>query len=63
MSSVDISNQFSLDVNGLTDLKRQVRENSPQAMKAAAQQFEALFLQIVLKSMRDATPHEGMLDS
>lgn len=63
MSSVDISNQFSLDVNGLTDLKRQVRENSPQAMKAAAQQFEALFLQIVLKSMRDATPHEGMFDS
>ncbi|MFA7281501.1 MAG: flagellar assembly peptidoglycan hydrolase FlgJ [Sterolibacterium sp.] len=63
MSSLDISNQFSLDVNGLTDLKRQVRENSPQAIKAAAQQFEALFLQIVLKSMRDATPHESMFDS
>ncbi|MBI5920418.1 MAG: flagellar assembly peptidoglycan hydrolase FlgJ [Betaproteobacteria bacterium] len=63
MSSLDISNRFSLDVNGLTDLKRQVRENSPEAIKAAAQQFEALFLQIVLKSMRDATPHESMLDS
>ncbi|MDD5176106.1 MAG: flagellar assembly peptidoglycan hydrolase FlgJ [Sterolibacterium sp.] len=63
MSTLDISNQFSLDVNGLTDLKRQVRENSPQALKAAAQQFEALFLQIVLKSMRDATPHEGIFDS
>ncbi len=63
MSPQTLSQQFSLDVNGLTDLKRQVRENSPQGLKAVAQQFEALFLQMVLKSMRDATPHEGMFDS
>lgn len=63
MTTLDISNQFSLDVNGLTALKRQVRDNSPEALKAAAQQFEALFLQIVLKSMREASPHEGIFDS
>ncbi|HUW38248.1 MAG TPA: flagellar assembly peptidoglycan hydrolase FlgJ [Rhodocyclaceae bacterium] len=63
MSTPDISNQFSLDVNSLTALKRQVRGSSPQALKAAAQQFEALFLQQVLKSMRDATPHDGVFDS
>ncbi|MBI3525166.1 MAG: flagellar assembly peptidoglycan hydrolase FlgJ [Betaproteobacteria bacterium] len=63
MSAVDIPNQFSLDVNGLTALKRQVRENSPGAIKAASQQFEALFLQMVLKSMREATPQDGMFDS
>lgn len=63
MTTQDISRQFSLDVNGLTDLKRQVREKSPQGIKAAAQQFEALFLQMVLKSMRDAMPREGMFDS
>jgi len=63
MSALDISNQFSLDVNGLTALKRQARENSPGAIKAAAQQFEALFLQMVLKSMREATPQDGMFDS
>lgn len=63
MATLDFSNQFSLDVNGLTDLKRQVRDNSPQAIKAAAQQFEALFLQIVLKSMREATPQDGIFDS
>jgi len=51
------------DINGLSNLKRQVKENSPEAIKAAAQQFEALFLQMVLKSMRDATPHEGIFDS
>ena len=44
MTALELSNQFSLDVNGLTALKRQVRENSPEAIKAAAQQFEALFL-------------------
>ncbi|MFA7269809.1 MAG: flagellar assembly peptidoglycan hydrolase FlgJ [Sterolibacterium sp.] len=63
MAIPDISNQFSLDVKGLTDLKRQVHENSPQGIKQAAQQFEALFLQMVLKSMREATPHESMFDS
>ena len=63
MAIPDLSNQFSLDVKGLADLKRQVHENSPQGIKQAAQQFEALFLQIVLKSMREATPHEGMFDS
>ena len=63
MALPDLSNQFSLDIKGLSDLKRQVHENSPQAIKQAAQQFEALFLQIVLKSMREATPHDGMFDS
>ncbi|TSA00143.1 MAG: flagellar assembly peptidoglycan hydrolase FlgJ [Rhodocyclaceae bacterium] len=63
MAIPDLSNQFSLDVRGLADLRRQVHENSPQGIKQAAQQFEALFLQIVLKSMREATPHESMFDS
>jgi flagellar protein FlgJ len=51
------------DVNSLTALKRQVKDGDPKALKAAAQQFEALFLQMVLKSMRDATPREGLFDS
>lgn len=51
------------DVGSLTALKRQVKDGDPKALKAAAQQFEALFLQMVLKSMRDATPREGLFDS
>jgi len=51
------------DVNSLAALKRQVKDGDPKAMKAAAQQFEALFLQMVLKSMRDATPRESLFDS
>lgn len=52
-----------LDPRSLADLKRQAREGSPQALAAAAKQFEALFLQMVLKSMRDATPSNGLMDS
>ncbi len=56
-------NPSIFDLNGLTALKREAKDNTPQALKAAAQQFEAVFLQMVLKSMRDATPHDGMFDS
>jgi peptidoglycan hydrolase FlgJ len=41
------------DVTGLEALKRD--PNSPQAINAVAQQVEALFLQMMLKSMRDAS--------
>jgi flagellar protein FlgJ len=51
------------DVNGLAALKRQAKSGDPAANKVVAKQFEALFLQMVLKSMRDATPREGMFDS
>jgi flagellar protein FlgJ len=44
------------DLNGLAALKRD--PNSPEAMSAVAQQVEALFLQMMLKSMRDATAAE-----
>ena len=44
------------DVNGLAALKRD--PDSPQAINAVAQQVEALFLQMMLKSMRDATAAE-----
>ncbi|HEY2782923.1 MAG TPA: glucosaminidase domain-containing protein [Steroidobacteraceae bacterium] len=44
------------DVNGLAALKKD--PNSPQAINAVAQQVEALFLQMMLKSMRDATAAE-----
>jgi peptidoglycan hydrolase FlgJ len=40
------------DINALAALKRD--PNSPEALSAVAQQVEALFLQMMLKSMRDA---------
>jgi len=54
----------AMDPNAFGDLKRLARENnSPEALRAAARQFEALFMQMVLKAMRDATPPNGLFDS
>ncbi len=51
------------DVNALTTLKAQVKRDDPEALRAAAKQFEGLFLQMVLKSMRDSVPREGLFDN
>ncbi len=48
------------DVNALEGLKRNA--NSPAAMAALAGQVEALFLQMMLKSMRDASPGDSLDD-
>lgn len=57
------TNQLAFDANSLNGLKRLSRDNSPAALKSAAQQFETVFMQMVLKSMRDATPQAGLFDS
>jgi flagellar protein FlgJ len=62
MSTTNITPSI-FDNSGLAAIKLQARTNDPAALKAAAQQFEALFLQMVLKSMRDATPQDGLFDS
>jgi flagellar protein FlgJ len=51
------------DNQSLTALKRGLRTDDPQALKAAAQQFEAVFLQMMLKSMRATVPQQGMFDN
>ncbi len=57
------ANQNWLDVQGLTALKAQAGANAPEALKKVAQQFESLFLGMMLKSMRDAKLGEGAFDS
>ncbi|MFU2488459.1 flagellar assembly peptidoglycan hydrolase FlgJ [Thauera sp. WH-1] len=54
----------AFDPNALGDLKRLARTDgqSDQALRAAAKQFEALLLQMVMKSMRDATPASSLMD-
>lgn len=56
-------NRAAFDVKSAQDLRTQFQKDPQQGLKAAAQQFETLFLQMVLKSMRDATPQDGMLQS
>jgi flagellar protein FlgJ len=59
----DLSNKFSLDLRDMGSLKQSARAGSPEALKTASTQFEAMFVNMMLKSMRDATPQDGMLDS
>ncbi len=53
------------DFQGLSTLKRAAHNEDERALKEVAKQFEAVFLQMVLKSMRDAGKafESGMLDS
>ena len=61
--STDLTSKFALDTKGLGDLKQSAKAGSPAALKEAATQFEAMFINMMMKSMRDATPQEGMLDN
>ena len=50
----DLSQKFALDVSGVEALKREARSDPDKALRSAAQQFEALLMQMMLKSMREA---------
>ncbi|MDP9645762.1 MULTISPECIES: flagellar assembly peptidoglycan hydrolase FlgJ [Paraburkholderia] len=59
----DLSQRFALDVQGFAKLSAQAKASPQAGMKVAAQQFDAVFTQMMLKSMRDATPQDGPFDS
>ncbi|WP_348695412.1 flagellar assembly peptidoglycan hydrolase FlgJ [Duganella fentianensis] len=61
--STDLSNKFALDVKDMGNLKQSARANDPAALKTAATQFEAMFVNMMMKSMREATPQDGLMDS
>jgi flagellar protein FlgJ len=59
----DLTSRLAIDTKGLGELKQSAKAGSPEALKTAATQFEAMFINMMMKSMRDATPQEGMLDN
>jgi flagellar protein FlgJ len=61
--STDLTSKFALDTKGLGELKQGARSGSPAALKEAATQFEAMFINMMMKSMREATPQEGIMDN
>ena len=55
---------LAADARSLNALKLQAGNSSdPKAIKAAAKQFESLFMRELMKSMREATMKSGMNDS
>ncbi len=63
--SIPTNNVASLatDAQSLDRLKLQAKQAPDQALRGASQQFEQVFLNMMLKSMREATPQDGMLDT
>jgi flagellar protein FlgJ len=62
-TSADQTAKLALDTNSLNGLRQSAKDGSPAAMKEAATQFEAMFINMMMKSMRDATPQEGLMDN
>jgi flagellar protein FlgJ len=62
MSNIQAADVYT-DFNALAGLKAEAKKDSPEALKAVAKQFEALFLNNILKSMRAGKLSDGLLDS
>jgi peptidoglycan hydrolase FlgJ len=58
-----VAGALAFDAQNLDQLKLQAKRDPAKAIGATAKQFEAMFLGMVLKSMREATPKDGLFDS
>lgn len=63
INATDLTSQFALDVGSVEALKREARADPQKALRSAASQFEALMMQMMLKSMREAADAAGTSDS
>jgi flagellar protein FlgJ len=63
VSSNAVGPSYYADFGGLQGLKKGVKADDPKAIRAAAQQFESLFTDMMLKSMRAAKLSDGLGDS
>ena len=54
--SPDNSASLAMDVKSLARLRLDAKQNAPKALQDTARQFEALFLNMMIKSMRQASP-------
>lgn len=62
-SGMDYSATFNYaNIGGLSQLRHGASQGDAGAIDAAAQQFEALFIQMMMKSMRDASFGDSLFD-
>lgn len=60
---MDLQGQLAIDGRSLDQLKQAAAKDPQAAVRQAATQFEAMFTQMLLKSMRDAMPKSGLFSS
>ena len=63
MAIEGLKTSFYADPAGLDGLKRSADKQSPEALREAARQFESLFTNMLLKSMRSATEGDPLFGS
>jgi len=61
MKPADASNELAMDVQSLGRVRQMSQQNPAQALKESAKQFEALFINMMLQSMRQATPQGNLM--
>ncbi len=59
----NLNQDIYTDLSGLSRMRKQAQDNPEQTLKTVARQFESLFMQMVLKSMRDASFGDPVFDS
>jgi flagellar protein FlgJ len=63
INAADLSSRFALDAQSIDKLRLQVRQDPQKSLQTVAQQFESLFLNMMLKGMREATPGDDLFDN
>jgi len=63
MNPTDLTSRLALDSKGFESLKQTARTDPTGATKTVAKQFDAIFVNMMLKQMRDASPQNGPFDS
>jgi peptidoglycan hydrolase FlgJ len=63
MAIAPLDNSFYADPANLAALKREASAQTPEALRETARQFESLFTNMLLKSMRDASGEDSLFGS
>ncbi|MFM9911939.1 MAG: flagellar assembly peptidoglycan hydrolase FlgJ [Methylophilaceae bacterium] len=64
MALETLANQLAINPQALDQVKLQAKkQDTHDGIKTAARQFEAYFLQLMLKTMRDSVPKDGLFDN
>lgn len=63
LSANDASHELAIDAKAVASIKQLALKQPDQALKHSAKQFEALFINMMLQSMRKASFNSGLLQS
>lgn len=63
LSPKDTVNNLAMDVKSVANIKQLAKQDPDQALKQSAKQFEAVFINMMLQTMRKASFNSGLLQS